>query len=185
MTLQLSVAEIDAALPRLQRGLPQYLWLQSQVANSREFHRDAVFRRRYNHFYRVRRGANWQEVFYGLMGRAKTEQLGFGAILNELKNATNRYEASFASKLIATMDPSKPIIDAMVLKNLDLRLPPFTSADRSLGICIVYSKLISLFTAFLNTEMGEHLVNAFNRTYPNSNISRVKMLDLVLWQKRD
>jgi hypothetical protein len=71
----------------------------------------------------------WQEVFYGLMARAKHQDLPFHEVLHALHDATGRHEASFASKLVATFDPSKPVIDAVVLKNVGLRLPPYAAAQ--------------------------------------------------------
>jgi hypothetical protein len=94
MTIYLNRAQINSALPLVEKGLQQYLWLQSKVGGSNDFHEDAEFRRRFNHFYRVRRATSWQEVFYSLMGRAKSEQLEFPEILGLLQEATNRYEAS-------------------------------------------------------------------------------------------
>ena len=113
MPIQLSTAQIDDALPRVEAGLKQYLWLQSRVSIE-PFFDDGEFRRRYNHFYRVRRGTAWQNIFYGLMASAKREQLQFQVVLDLLRDATGRYEASFASKLIATLQTSKPGIDSVV-----------------------------------------------------------------------
>lgn len=59
----------------------------------------------------------------GLMPRPKREALPFHDVLRALHHATGRWEASFASKLVATFDPSKPMIDAVVLTNVGLRLP--------------------------------------------------------------
>jgi len=102
MTITLTRKQIDAALPKVEQGLEQYLWLQGKIVGQNTFHQDTEFRRKYNHFYRVRRGTAWQDAFYGLMERAKREQLQFHVVLDLLHQATNRYEASFASKLIAT-----------------------------------------------------------------------------------
>ena len=49
---------------------------------------------------------------------AKRDELKFDVVLDLLHQETNRYEASFASKLIATINPSMPVIDSIVLKNL-------------------------------------------------------------------
>ncbi len=43
--IDLSRAQIDAALPGVEEGLRQYLWLQARVADG-DFHRDTEFRRR-------------------------------------------------------------------------------------------------------------------------------------------
>lgn len=133
----------------------------------------------------MRRGPAWQEAFYGLMARAKQGNLRFLDVLHALYGATGRYEASFGSKLIATLDPSQPVIDAVVLTNVGLRLPPYADRDRAARICDVHRQLVSLFAVFLGEENGEYLVRAFSRSYPNAKITNVKMLDLVLWQTRD
>ncbi|MEX2214203.1 MAG: hypothetical protein WD768_08755 [Phycisphaeraceae bacterium] len=182
--INLSQSEVDVALPKVGKGLGQYIWLQNQVATLIDFHLDATFRRRFNHFYRVRNGKPWQDSFYGLMGRGRNEHLNFSTVLAELSRATNRIEASFASKLVATLDPTKPVIDAFVLKNVGLRLPLYLAHDRMEKVCAVYDKLIAIIEGFEESEDGNYLLNSFRRMYPDATISNVKMIDLVLWQSR-
>jgi hypothetical protein len=181
--IRLTTLQIDAALPKIETGLKQYLWLQSRVCTEL-FAEDREFRKRYNHFYRVRRGDDWQNVFYGLMIRAKRERLEFRSVLDFLREATGRYEASFASKLVATLQTSKPVIDSVVLKNVDLRLPSQKSPDRTLEICKLYKKLEYLFADYLQSSEGKYLVKEFNRLYPQMGVTDEKKLDLVLWQTR-
>ena len=182
MAIDLSPRQIDAALAGASEGLRQYEWLQSRVAGQDDFEHDPEFRRRFNRFYRVRRDREWQDAFCGLMGRAKKERLEFRVVLDALHRATNRYEASFASKLVATLDPSKPVIDAFVLRNVGIRLPTYAAADRATRIGEIYSQLITAFSTFLSGERGAYLISAFRRTYPDARVTIVKMLDLVLWQ---
>jgi hypothetical protein len=183
MAINLSQAQIDAALQQVGEGLGQYLWLQGRVAEAGDF-RDAEFRRRFNRFYRVRRGPAWQDAFYSLMDRATNEDMQFRDVLHALYTDTGRYEASFASKLVATLDPSQPVIDAIVLGNVGLRLPPYGGRDRAARICDVHRQLGSLSAVFLDGETGEYLVREFRRTYPGAEITEMKMLDLVLWHPR-
>lgn len=185
MTIALTRKQIDAALPNVEQGLTQYLWLQGETVEQHNFYQDIEFRRRYNYFYRVRRGTDWQDAFYRLMERAKRDELKFGVVLDLLHQATNRYEASFASKLIATINPSMPVIDSIVLKNLGLRLPHSTAINRPKRICELHQNLTALFGIFLNTEDGKYLVAKFKSKYPNADITEVKMVDLVLWQTRE
>ncbi|MBE3068724.1 MAG: hypothetical protein IMZ66_00650 [Planctomycetes bacterium] len=184
MSIKLTTQQIDAAIPKVATGLSQYVWLQARVAGSEAFYNDARFRRRFNHFYRVRRSASWREAFYSLMGRALRQQLQFHAVLDLLREATNRYETSFASKLFATLNPSAPVIDSVVLKNLGLRLPSASAPDRAAAICVLHQKTARLHAAFLKTANGRHLVAEFKRAYPAALITKEKMLDLVLWQTR-
>lgn len=182
--VKLTKTEIDEALPKVEKGLEQYLWIQSRIGDSANSEMDLEFQRKYNHFYRVRRSSDWQDVFYKLMNLARRERLEFPAVLDLLHQATGRYEASFASKLTATLNPSMPVIDSVVLKNLELRLPGTQSSDRAAQICELHNHLSSLFNTFLRTSEGKYLVSGFRRMYPGVNITDVKKLDLVLWQSR-
>jgi hypothetical protein len=184
MPVQLTRAQIDAALPLVSTGLGQYQWLQRQFIANHQIHEDANFRRRYNHFYRIRRNIAWQNTYFTLMDRARREALHFNAILDALRDATNRYEASFASKLIATINPLSPVIDKFVLQNVGLRLPPRNHPNRGTAIVRIYDALVEAFNTYLQTEDGQYLVNEFDRLYPEAGVSQIKMLDLVLWKTR-
>lgn len=184
MTITLSKAQIDAAIPRVAEGLHKYLWLQNH-RDSGDLRLNTEYQKRFNHFYRVRRGKTWQEYFYALLENKKGTRVEFAEILDALHRSTNRYEASFASKLLATIDPNMPVIDSIVLRNLRLRLPPSTSSDRLSLIRQLHAKLLSLVQLFLATANGRYLVSRFRAAYPNAAISKVKMLDLVLWQTRE
>jgi hypothetical protein len=184
MAILLSDAEIATALPKVRAGLAKYLWLQSRIGPSSDFHRDAEFRRRFNGFYRVRRGAAWQEVYYSLMGRCVEKRDSFRAVLGEFYRLTGRVEASFVSKLVASLDPDFPVIDAFVLKNVGLRLPGVWQSERLERVCRVYEELCLVMSTFLSSVRGSYLVGEFRRGYPTATISEMKMLDLVLWQAR-
>lgn len=184
MPIQLTKIQIDAALPKVEKGLKQYLWLQSKVAVSGQFQENFEFRKKYNHFYRVRRASAWQNAFYGVMARAKREHLQFHAVIEAMRQATGRYEASFASKLMATLNPSMPVIDSVVLKNLNMRLPAAYAQDRIKKICTLHENLTTYFSDYLESENGAYLVSQFKKKYPNAKVTETKMLDLVLWQTR-
>ena len=95
-------------------------------------------------------------------------------ILGELRRATGRWEASFASKLLATVDPGMPVIDSVVLRTLGLRLPPLLGAeDRAAGIEAVHRALAAEFAAFLPTKEGRYLVASFRQMYPHADISEM------------
>jgi len=184
MTITLTKAQIDAAIPRVAEGLRKYLWLQGH-RDSGDLRLDVKYQRQFNHFYRVRGGKAWQKYFYALLESKKGNHVEFAEILDALHRSTNRYEASFASKLLATIDPNMPVIDSIVLRNLRLRLPPATSSDRLARIRQLHTNLLSLLQLFLATANGRYLVSRFRAAYPNAAISETKMLDLVLWQTRE
>jgi len=175
MSFLLTIEQIDAAVPRIAKGLEQYIWLQNAASNDRSFE-DRAFRRRFKHFYRVRRGPEWQSAFYTAMATARKESSSFAAILELLHKSTGRYEASFASKLFATISPSAPVIDSVVLRNLRLRLPSAGTNDRAEKICEVHRTLSQLFEGFLATGAGTYLVKAVDKAYPTANITERNLI---------
>ena len=58
--------------------------------------------------------------------KLKTTHPTFRDVLDEIHAATGRYEPSFASKLVATIDPSKPLWDVHVLANTNHSPPSYT-----------------------------------------------------------
>src|SRR5262249_29983705 len=98
--------------------------------------------------------------------------------------ATGRYEASFASKLVATIRPDMPVIDSIVLRNVDLTPPRYNVRDRAVRLEHLHATLLSWFNAVRTTQTGHYLVTRFREEYPAARITEIKMLDLVLWQTR-
>jgi len=181
--INITKTQIDQALPRIEVGLKKYLALQDafstlDVSASREF------QRKFNHFYRVRRNAEWQSHFYRLLQEKKGQQLTFKEALITIREKTGNIEASFASKLVATIDPENPVIDKFVLDNVGLQLPYTYASSRAEKIIEIYRQLQKRFKVFLETENGEYLVERFREEYLAINITKVKMADLVLWQSR-
>jgi hypothetical protein len=182
--IQLDEAAIEKALPFAAAGLNKYCWLQAALATTDVAH-NREFQTRFNGFYRVRRNPAWQSAFYGLLEQNKSKPQSFAAVLRALHNATGRAEASFASKLVASVDPEMPVIDAFVLKNLGLRLPrPGPVEIRLARIVDVHDRIRRIFSAYLDSDLGRHLVARFQESYPDRHVTQVKMLDLVLWKAR-
>ena len=179
----LTKQQIDTAIPKVKVGLEKYLWLQNEVSR-RNVALDREFQQKFNGFYRVRRNQEWQKEFYKLLEVNKNTNTSFINILSKLYKKTNRIEASFVSKLIATINHKMPVIDKIVFANLNLRLPPTTTKNRILIISEHYQTLNKEFLEFLKTENGRYLVKQFTKKYPKAKITKVKMLDLILWQTR-
>jgi hypothetical protein len=182
--IRLDKVAIDQALPRVAVGLRKYCWLQAALATT-DVARDRGFQTRFNAFYRVRRGAAWRSAFFTLLQQEKSCPQPFAKILRGLHAATGRVEPSFASKLEATVDPDKPVIDSFVLKNVGLRLPPRGAVElRLVRVEQLYERLVRVYAEFLDAGIGRYLVDRFVESYPARPVTPVKMLDLVLWQTR-
>jgi hypothetical protein len=97
---------------------------------------------------------------------------------------TKALEASFTSKLVATVNPSKPVIDSVVLRNVGLKLPRYGHSERLAATVDVHTQLGQLYRRFLRGSDGAYLVKRFKATYPAVKLTKAKMLDFVLWQTR-
>lgn len=185
MPFALDRRKISEALPKVGAGLAKYLRIMEFVANDPRFYDDTDFRRAFNGFYRVRRSSlTWQPQFFDLMARAKAQNFDFSRTLSELFAATGRIEASFASKLYATLHPNAPVIDSVVLENLGLKLPSAADPDRQAKVVGIHNALFKTFADLLATEDGKFLVASFRTAYPNAAVTDEKALDLILWQIR-
>jgi hypothetical protein len=181
--IKLGRLDIQRALHLAEKGLKQYVAIQS-LLNKLDVSKNVDFQKRFTAFYRVRRNETWRTQYFSLLEVAKNEKFDFGEALKRIRQLTDRVEASFASKLVATIDTRLPVIDIFVLQNVGIKLPSPGAKDREETIIRRHAELRRLLDDYLETPDGKYLVSEFKRIYPWAQISEHKMLDLVLWQTR-
>lgn len=169
----------------IKRGVDKYAdimqtFFLSNVSTNRDF------QRKFNGFYRVRRNTDWQNIYYDIMERGKTGELNFENILRELYIKTGRVEASFASKLLHTLNNNMPIWDRYVLQNLGLKMP-ICNGEKKFEIAVyLYYKIVDWYDKALSTIEIQQKTVEFDETFPEYKwFSKTKKLDFLLWQIRD
>jgi hypothetical protein len=188
MQINLTRAEILKALPKVAGGLGKYLCIQALVEQASDLTHDPIFQKKFNGFYKVRRNEEWRRHYFKILEsqrhKKKGEGLEFLDVLKTIHRRTGKVEASFTSKLTASVDTSLPVIDSIVLKNIGARLPSAKTGNRLSMIATMYDDLGKCYEDYLRTEIGKFLAEEFKKQYPKAKISEVKMLDFVLWQTR-
>jgi hypothetical protein len=179
----LTTDEIHTALGRMERGLDRYVWLQRHVRLC-DVSTNEEFQRSFSGFYRVRRNFQWRSAYFRLLETSKVKGIDFPQALKEINGRMGRIEASFVSKLVATLDPSKPVIDKFVLEHFELHLPRWGLSDRQTKTIDLYNDLCDKYSAFLQSPTGKIIRELFDSRYPCSEISELKKIDLVLWKTR-
>jgi hypothetical protein len=174
---------LQMALSRLKNKISVYIWLQQQVRLC-DVRGNAEFQKKFAGFYRVRRDRDWKEQYFDLMESSKLTGIDFPRALGEINARCKMLEASFASKLVATLDPSKPVIDEFVLEYFGLQLPRWGSAGRESKTIELYQALCDRYNTLMQTSEGKRMRDVFERRYPDVGISELKKLDLMLWQLR-
>ena len=147
---------------------------------------DLDFQRTYNGFYRIRRNAEWRAAYYGLFEEIKNSSPTFEQIIRALYRDTGNIEASFSSKMLATVDVNKPIWDRYVASNLCLNLKGKTKDEQLECAIDLYNQMICWYEDFVKTENGKECIAEFNKILPDyAWMSDVKKIDFYLWSKRE
>jgi hypothetical protein len=143
------------------------------------------FQRLFNGYYRIRRNEEWRQHYYALFCKARDEHYSFGQIITKLYQCTGNIEASFSSKMLATIDASKPIWDQYVLQNLGLSLTGKTKEEKLQNAVLLYDKIVDWYEDYLKTDEAHENINVFNQLLPDFEwISDTKKIDCLLWSKR-
>lgn len=173
---------IDNAIP----GIEKYLAIMDRF-DQVDVSTDPDFQRAYNGFYRVqRRTPSWYESYYGLMEQSKGLQPTFDDVLDQLHEATGRYEPSFASKLVATLNPDAPVWDTHVLRNIGQEAPAYYSRTKMDDAKQCYARIVGWYQAFLASAEGTDWLQQFDAAIPaRPGLTNLKKVDFILWQMRD
>lgn len=178
--------DVLQAINKVKPGVQKYLALMDKLT-SVDVADDRTFQRAYNGFYRVKQRAPlWYEIYYRFMQQGKSLVPTFPDTLDYLYQATGRYEPSFASKLVATLDPDKPVWDKHVLQNLSVEAPAYYSRTKLEDAKTCYALMGSWYQGFLASEKGAKWIGLFNEhVLDHHKITDLKKVDFILWQMRD
>jgi len=188
----------DKARKMISKGLEKYKKLMDLFRDIRDVSTDDEFKKKFNAFYVIRyKKENWQPIFYRLFEDVRTgkRKLDFGSVLTALweRDPKHRVASSFVSKMFATIETDRPIVDANVLKKVRGDLPSGVLIDKSGGIkgkgqkkienaIQVYDDLLKWFADTLRSEEGHDVVQNFDAAFNDYvGIPDAKKYDFWLW----
>lgn len=164
-------------------GLPEYEYIMKNIHKT-DVSKDKDFQRKFNHFYRIRRNQTWREKYYQILEKNKTrkEEVTFENLFCNIYVFTDMTEASFASKMLATLNPDKPIWDSRVLRFLGLKPTGKNDSDKQDSIIEIYGKIEDWYEEYLKTAEAKENIRTFDEMLPDySWISNVKKIDYIIW----
>jgi hypothetical protein len=171
----------------IEKGLIKYVKIMQYYNVSEDLSKDLKFQTLYDGFYRVRRNKDWRKYYFELMQDVRNKDVSFSDIVKIMYEKTHRIEASFSSKLLATINTKYPIIDQYVLKNLGIRNIPsnIDSNEKLKRIIDNYNYICVLYGAIVDSKEGKEKIEFFNSKFPEYKwISDTKKIDFLLWSKR-
>jgi hypothetical protein len=178
--------EITNAVRKAAKGIDQYIEIM-ELLPTVDVSNHAGFQKKYNAFYRVRqRPISWYQNYYSILESSKKSQPTFEQIIDKLNEVMGRYEPSFSSKLVSTIDPSKPIWDIHILKNTGHTAPPYNSKDKIQLAKKAYLSIEEWYKNILTSDNGKMYIDIFDELVPHQDkITNLKKIDFILWQTRN
>lgn len=166
-------------------GLVDYCWIRAHLDEIRT----KEFQNAYSSFCRLRRPAAWKRKYFAFMAQAREEGTSFEQTLRYLstivdpKTGKGRVEMSFASKLVAFLDPSRPIWDSIVSQKFGL-VANFSNEGNKLEEAVrLYAEFEQAYGELVRSDSGKKAIAHFDALFPEyaETVSDVKKIDCFLW----
>ena len=158
---------------------------------------DDKFRENYKKFYQLhllsthlREGVTSETAekkYFDLLKSQKQSPLTFEGVLKTIfDEITGCWSGSFASKLVATADDMKAVLDKNVLGELQISHPSSGKKEVRCEKWIkTYDKVNDLYDTYLSSSEGKEFVKAFDKKLPGlKKLSSVKKIDVLLWENK-
>jgi len=148
---------------------------------------DAAYQRAFAYFYRLRlRPPELKPFYFKMLNDNKhRSDLAFEEVLETIFARYTQVHPSFSSKLVATVNPDKPVYDSQVLKLLGLKTnwQSKSAAIRVQKATEAYKEIESFYDTALRSNIADDLVAAFDERFQSyTYFTKAKKLDLFLWQ---
>lgn len=182
--MQFDAAEILEKRLASSLGLDRYAEIMNRFRGT-DVSADRAFQRLFNAFYRVRRNEEWRNIYYSLFEEVKRTEPAFESIIRFLYDKTGNIEASFSSKMLATLCPEKPIWDRYVLENLGLKLKGANKKQQLQNAILLYEEIENWYIDFMSTDNAAACIETFDRIFRGyAWMSDIKKIDCILWSIR-
>lgn len=181
----INLEEASKSLLLKRKQITKYFELMDEF-NSNDFSITAAFKTKFNGFYRIRqRSKDFYSLYYDYLIKNKNNKnLKYRDVLFYFYNNLGRIEKSFASKLLATINPNMPVWDKVVLAKIGKKEPSFYSKGKFEEIVNLYEEITDWYEAYLKKENTKQAIALFDNVFPNNNITAIKKVDLILWSIR-
>lgn len=172
----------------LKVGLDKYQEIMKLYKMSLEISSSDDFQNLYRNFYGMNRAGfslETKKEYFKLLDAANlNKEIDFKIVLHSLYQKSGKKHFSFTSKLLATANPNLPVWDSKVRKYLNYRFDlKLKSSFKDLESCEdEYKRYCDWFNNFLVTEDARRLISQFDINIPKAKITKMKKIDLMLWQ---
>lgn len=183
--LNIKIEDVEKALNKneMQVGVAKYTFIMD-IFYKVNCYDDLTFKVVFTDFYKLKIGTDrdFLDKYFRYLEYSKYKKIRFEDVLTYLYTYSNKMHGSFASKIVATIDPNLPIIDKFIRKNLELT--HYFGVKNGNQIINQYYELIDKYKLFLKTQQCKEWIKLFDLKFPNNKINDVKKIDFIIWQIR-
>ena len=166
------------------KALSPYYWLQDNLYN-RDVSKDMEYKRKFGGYYRMRFvSQQYRDAFFSIFEQIKYQRnISFEEVATELYLVDNKHEFSFISKMLHTINPTRPIFDSQVNKALDLkRTAYFPSLEKRIEWDgEILNKIALTYGELLRDKDIRALLTDVDKVVPGQIMTPEKKLDFILW----
>ena len=166
--------------------LEKYCWLEENLYKC-DLSTDTEYQRRFVHYYRMRFvSKEYRRAFFNLFERIKNDQsTSFEEIARELYLIDEKHEFSFITKMLHTIDTSRPIYDSQVNAALKLRTYQLDFEKRLKKDKEILDRISDQYHVLMASPGVIELQEEIESKISPKTISSEKKLDFILWALGD
>lgn len=142
------------------------------------------YKKNFNAYYGVRRNEEWRKAYYNFFEKNKNNKnITFEEIIRYLHNnpKVQNVEPSFSSKMLATINPNKPIWDKYVLKHLKIRVKEKDKDKKIKEAISIYKQIEEKYKEYLEDNNIKETINKMKKILSDERITDIKILDYIIW----
>ena len=102
-------------------------------------------------------------------------------LLDSFYSDSDKYQYSYISKLVHTINPDFPIYDSNVIVALGLKESPDTEQRRKEFWSIIYKKIYNIYQIIVEKELLKEVIENFSIKREITSMNNIKILDFLFW----
>lgn len=185
--------EIERKIIEKAFDLDRYLkTLDINSINSTNKEKFDEYQKNYDAFYKIRRDENWRKTYFDFLEKNKNNKnITFEKIITYLYNNAEgkNIEASFSSKMLATINQNKPIWDSHVLEYIfdEDRIKEYENKKNTEKLeeaIKIYKAIEEKYKEYLNDKKIKKVIKQLRKILKEEKLSDTKILDYIIWTQR-
>ena len=163
--------------------IEKYFWLEEHL-NRCNLAESEEFQRKFTHYYRMRFvSKEYRHAFFTLFEKVKAqEEVSFEEVARQLYTVDGKHEFSFITKMLHTIDPSRPIFDSQVKEALQINRTYEPNFEKRLQLDIgILNQISEQYQVLLTSAQIQELLAEIDRRSNPRKMSTEKKLDFILW----